>query len=1616
MPLTRYRVRSEYGLADPELYRAADKDDPEALLEGVAMAGLVGVLRQLGDLAEFAAEIFHNLHEEVMATAARGHGLMVRVQQLEAEFPPIEKALLSQTNHSSFFCNAGVDWHPNLRPEQNLVARGDLPRFVMDSYEESRGPPRLFLLDKFDVAGAGACLKRYTDPSFFKVEAAAAGIAKGEFQREKKNRRVKKKGSRWRNGETTPEVAPASHTKLHQLFLEERVENGLSDPARLVKLKKRQLNGSAIDSKTGKSYMEKFVETPPERELACETSVTPALLPSYASESGIRILEISTVSPAECSPRNASDCSSQSINGFDEEVVGREIIEVSDTTCNDETVKISSPLHEVQVEKQWAISGEGKTKGGINGYESDDMTSEVDNYVDALACMESEMETDNEYRPNSNLRFLKAETHAADYVANEEHHECRALLSDTQSVGNFSTSDDGNNSFKKNRLSFSYSDTPSSVVENTPSDCDGAAKVFPSEICGAEIVYEASNELPVTAQSLGAKDDEFVASHDVCIEKESIPDHGDASSGALLNDLYLTSLQTGPGASLLTTDSAEGPLVGGTPAEDIMLDSKVPDNVENGKNTIDSIAIGSRVSSQGNDDITKTSEIYLVNEVEDEDPSVDYDIVLHLPNDSELASGKESRESSVNEEFQTLDEGEDSNRSLVIGEIDSPFNSITEKQLSSSSLPVLDTQSTNSLLPNNFTASSDHSDVLVPHDMVSKVDGSFTTTEVNSEDLSPTLDIAKSHVSEEITSRVDSPEIPGLKEPGSADLSENLSHLEHVSAEAGVPDPEEIGLSRSCGDAIGGDVVSLQHPSSYLSGTDNCDLTEVDSVVDETVALEDVTVHSADSPETPGLKEPESADLSENLSHLDHVSAEAGVPDPEEIDLSRSCGDAIGGDVVSLQHSSSYLSSTDNCDLTEVDSVVDETVAVGDAAVHSADTTNIVDNISSGIRLPPYTECSPSNPTDLRESLFGFVVPQQQQVALDEVFSPECATESGTHEDLHRVEAAPSDLGLDTNIPVSYNIFGPNIAVAADDNDLSPAEKTQYSASAVDISAASTSSDLSDQESELRPSCDNYHVESTEDTVSLPTSYLPEAETPSEKAVKLQAEQVNTKDLQTDEAGPHPETPLEKSRKLQADQVGTDSVVTEEAGSHPEIPSKKSQVFCNQLDVECQQVDRASINSSNLPSEQMESLNQMGEETSEQIESPKHISQEIRADTSLQSCQEDLPSQSSISEFSSKSAGPEVDDIRQSASPSEFAPSSLVMLPETSQVDLGEMPPLPPLPPMQWRMGKFSQGLFPSIQPYSADEKAQADVPASHSGMQQPQHPFLPPTIVDNEKSLHVAVPLTSNLAQPPIYSMQLPTIVNDANTQYSYLALGGTQSLNPFLTLPVVSREGQGHGNLSLERETEESDSSFFSPTLTTQSTTGQNHEVSQVVSQPMNQVTPETGVETMIHEQSLEYSKGELGNPFVTSMVPPTVVDEQVRLGLLMPEGEKAWSSNNSSMMPDSEVEKPNGNPVNKLPRPRNPLIDAVNAHGKSKLRKVTERVRPQIGPKADERDSLLEQIRTKSFNLKPATVARPSIPGPAPKTNLKVAAILEKANAIRQALAGSDDEDDDEDNWSS
>ncbi|KAF3676455.1 Protein SCAR1 [Capsicum annuum] len=204
MPLVRTTVRNVYGLGTPELYREADKEDPKKVLDGVAVAGLVGILRQLGDLAEFAAEVFHGLQEQVMVTSSRSNKLVARVQKIEAALPPLEKSVLAQRSHLHFAYTAGSNWHARIRSEQNHFIYNDLPRFIMDSYEECHGPPHLHLLDKFDPGGPGSCLKRYSDPTFFK----RASVGSGEeyidkFLKEKKGRKIKKKQSRRRNGEVS---------------------------------------------------------------------------------------------------------------------------------------------------------------------------------------------------------------------------------------------------------------------------------------------------------------------------------------------------------------------------------------------------------------------------------------------------------------------------------------------------------------------------------------------------------------------------------------------------------------------------------------------------------------------------------------------------------------------------------------------------------------------------------------------------------------------------------------------------------------------------------------------------------------------------------------------------------------------------------------------------------------------------------------------------------------------------------------------------------------------------------------------------------------------------------------------------------------------------------------------------------------------------------------------------------------------------------------------------------------------------------------------------------------------------------------------------------------------
>nr|KYP45501.1 Protein SCAR2 [Cajanus cajan] len=1383
MPLSKYSVRNEYSLADPELYRAADKDDPEALLEAVAMAGLVGLLRQLGDLAEFAAEIFHDLHEEVMATSARGHGLMARVKQLEAEVPSLEKAFFSQTHHSSFYTNGGIDWHPNLRSEQNLVTRGDLPRFIMDSYEECRGPPRLFLLDKFDVAGAGACLKRYTDPSFFKMETSSVTAAV-EVQREKRIRKVKlKKGARLRDGEAPNAIS--SHTKLHQLLLEERIENGYSNPARLVKLKKRQLNGPAVEQRAGKSYMEKFLETPsPDHKMICETSIFPLpvkLTSEDTTEAGIKILEISSISPVKKSFGNKNTCSSPNEQEVElkpysemDDGANQDLVKVKEQISAGMPDNISSNHLNLPDEPELAIDEQKKIEGSLDGYHSDDVTSEVDNYMDALTTMESELETDNEYKPkNSFLNVQKAAN-----TSDKEEHQLQAQFSDSQSFGDSSMSDD-TSSFKQDRSYFPHSDSLSTVVENTQSE---TVLITNTKYYQPEDEDTPSNQLPQNVEFQNTDCGRFVMHDDAHGHEEEISDLGQATSDlmtsgqALCSDLGSTSPVILPAGTQLDE----------TPSGPVELDLRLDDDDADRSGLVEAIAPEAVSLSLIKDEAcpVDSSDKTLFEKLDGDDPFIHSDDLLQVSNDLELelAHGDEC---------------------------------------------------------------SDHSKI------------KMFQAEPPNENISEIL------VNRGIGSQGDDPVCPSMEE-----LNMNSGAM----------------LALDCRDSKDEDCAIATHLKS----------------------------------ETPVVKiSPESCFTGELSSDSTHNTQEE--PGSAEIDVSHSDLQSKFEEIPKMVHDDELNESTCSVDPLEddghfkhpspdnhviINDLVTENVQSEDQAVYSVPSVDSAENdMDSKIR---------NDTNKLEESLSTFADPHKKEVEVDEPVARESLTEVDEQKIVDQPEIASEDVQLNLNKFVPCDL--PDSKICNDIQKSSPREKFQHNAF-VDSELVPEISELDTRQSESVIYGQHDPLQNDRDSFSSPSGNLLESETDSEFA-KSQTGEQDVEFLVRDEKN----LGSEKSQyqQMQIYQLEQESAhATSECVS--EIHADEPPVF--------------------LP---------LPQSSSQEINAAKHVMDPLK-------------------------------------------PLLPNLLPKATENNIDEMPPMPPLPPMQWRMGKVqhaslatqseelesTQASVLPMQPTRPDKNSLFGLPTSESETLLYQNPFLPVMAVEGDKLQHSSGFSVGVSGHPVAIPFQLPIMVNESNGQYNYLLLDRNQIQNPFLTFPVASTGIPPH-NFIVAPEGE-----------------------------MMQNSNPHVPIPAVTYAVS--------GHDFISPLEKSTQLPHQLPHGhAVASEGKMVLNSNPCPTIPyhtsDVESERTNGKPKNKLPRPRNPLIDAVAAHDKSKLRRVTERVMPQIAPKVDERDSLLEQIRTKSFNLKPAVTTRPSIQGP--KTNLKLAAILEKANAIRQALAGSDEDDED---WS-
>ncbi|KAK4253375.1 hypothetical protein QN277_010694 [Acacia crassicarpa] len=1745
MPMARYQIRNEYSLADPELYRAADKDDPEALLEGVAMAGLVGVLRQLGDLAQFAAEVFHDLHEEVMATAARGHGLMVRVQQLEAEVPSLEKAFLSQTHHSSFFSNAGIDWHPNLRSEENLVTREDLPRFVMDSYEDCRGPPRLFLLDKFDVAGAGACLKRYTDPSFVKLESASSKTTIAEIHKEKRSRRVKKKAARLRNGET-PEVVP-THAKLHQLLLEERVENAYSNPARLVKLKKRQLNRSAVGAESGRSYMEKFLESPPDYKMARETSMVPLPVKSITedtSEARIKIREISTVGPVKRSLGNENTFSYSNEPESELKPFSESKMETNGDLVKGHEQMLANVADELSYnyktpdETELADDGQKKSEACLACYHSDDATSEVDNYVDALTTVESEMETDNECRPKNSFlngqrlidsdgkeeHQLRAQLSVSQSFGDssisdesisfkqdrsDEHNELQARLSDSQSTGTSSTLEE-NSSFKrdtgeehmnmhahfsdsqsvgnssgleevglntKDTSCFSHSESSSVMFEDIKSE---PLSLSSTKYCEYEIENTSSDHLAQSIESQKPDCNKFVMHDDAEFQEEEISDSGQTTTDShLMHSAHLVS-DTGLNSSVIR--STESQII--QTSDTVELHSILADTDSKCLVERNAIVVPDAVSTVMDDACPVSSEKYPSSNLDDgaSDPCVQSGDLIQSSMDLELAPVTNSQGTQLNERPSILVEihsslADDEERKCpvectaavpdalsTIKDVASPVPSSEEYPLNNldesdpyghfgASLPISNDLELTPVIPTGTQL------VATPSEPV-ELDDEEKNSQVES---IPATSNAFSLTKDDTCPGASSQEYSDASQHISNDL--NLAPVDQCRDHLKIEILQD-GLSKEKYDgSLAGKGVNSPRVHSpfmevdlYSGAAVPVDGAEVLDSKDESCIIASKLDCQDSSPamETP----PASSLISEQFSYFTHEGPldgpdAAGVevlcsdqlPNSEETlrmdnnnDKSEStCSvDAVENDGLLKQPSSPGFVGNGNClnvhnvftekVQSEHQAVSDNLLATFPVSFDShqlkvesseAESSEIFRDMNAETRknqLESSSDIISSNiissslrdPTNLEESPSSFSDPHVNEI-FNEAAARESLTEVELHKAVNQTEAASADVGLSLNRAGSQDPSDSEASNGIQDLPL----VVKHISSADDLSMVPEFSEPCTQDLESS-FCQN-------DSLPSPSN-----------------NQLVTK------------TPVQFLQS-EAGQQGAD--------------------FC--LRVENSTSDK-------FQSEYKHESSQLG--------------QERKSLAAFEAAVEIHLDQPSSSSSLSQSDGQELNVAKHVLNSLKPLPDPIL---PGSDINLGEMPPMPPLPPMQWRRGKVqhdskkevieaSQASIQPIQAIKTDEKGQFGLITSERETLQYQNTFLPVMAVEGDR-----IPYSSGFSvgvsgHPVAVPLQFPFMVNETNGQYNYLVLERSQMQNSFITLPMVSTvkpshgfvQGEmvqysnlhpplppvecafpGHGPVSSQEkltepqgqlieettfeakepmhsvsnlEVEQEDPSIIPMPPPCMEMVQSNHSLppsddkmssslghdpvssQEKLAQPPNQLIEETTSEVKEPMHSMSNLEEEQEDPSVTAMPPPIMEIVQHNHSLSPSEGEIAPSLDMAATTSiETEGEKSNGIPRNKLPRPRNPLIDAVAAHDKSKLRKVTQLSRPETAPNIDERDSLLEQIRTKSFNLKPAMATRPSIGGP--KTNLKVAAILEKANAIRQALAGSDDEDDDADNWS-
>ncbi|XP_073151135.1 protein SCAR2-like [Henckelia pumila] len=1598
MPISRYEIRNEFTLADPELYRAADKDDPEALLEGVAMAGLVGVLRQLGDLAEFAAEIFHDLHEEVMATSARGHSLMTRVQQLEADFPLIEKAFLRQMDHSSFPYNTGVDWHHNPRMDQNLVTQGDLPRFVMDSYEECRGPPRLFLLDKYDVAGAGACLKRYTDPSFFKVEISSFGMGSADVQRKKKVLKAKKKGSRWRNGDTTPEVL-TSHVKLDQLFMKERIENGVSYPARRVKLKRR-LNEFSLDSKPGKSYMEKLLEiTSIDDKVLHEVSTKSLTLPTNSlNDSDLEVVGCGLMSPdRESVERKRSPPTSPHI----QEIIHKpSMYKPNDVFVYD---KISEPpnsspdlvAEDNAFNHDKVSSDEDMTvdvEGGFTSYQPDDISSEMENYVDAPSTMESEMDTDSELRVKSdftssliNAQQLVSDSNEETSDANEK--QASAHSSDSHYTRNSAESNDGDISSRKRLPSFSSSGSPRTSTENPQSECEGSAAVLPLADIIDILPYRKTPQEDIPASQLSKS----AIYNYTCTGTATITDH-ESDLDQLTSSL--TSADSTPIVAHFDlecenrerSESHESsPLDQDERRTSIVLDlpcSPSVSEMHSGYNSPRFSGADNLIDESDNESVPCFSTVS--------------DHSCHTTDSAVLLSTDFLHDNNSDIDDPNMGKNDTSTLKICDGrplERDDSFHMIS------------------SLLPNKLDAAVPeiHENSVTKYHAADHTGDSFTASseeeklidELGNEDSVAFSDII-CIVEASLGKKFEETSVTSAQKSGSEDCS-NSSADEQLGSQnfllLQIEHSHDLhGTALAVQDRDGVNPVeqrtATETPAVGIPQFCEAELLRTEITGDHVFPGDSAFVESSCCP-SENLENPagtsDFVDKSKVIQSTSSVDLElgeiSGYPDPTSLNQVHLRLDATDGQMRQAETSVFAIS---------VSFVADDKDDVGLFVDHG----KIVEESSPC--------CNDSGLDELRNYEASLLANHGESDLVEMAGQREAAVlvlstvvSDTMNCDILKSEISDTVPNSNLGFKVEHGLDSDNIATiepSLQQDDFSTAQESCQqrglgSHPAVAHSLASGSQVK--EKIELPPNQLDEELLGSDEINLDPSPLLSinHQQLPGHDGCEGHEKSVSMFSLENCPGPPSlPSLPAQNNHFIDGSELLKDS-------SSFALPSRYP--FPETYHINQEELPPLPP----LPPVQWRMGKLQPASCASDGKMRKHFQFSSLGFSPPTTSKDDT---SSSHEELNQSLNQINGDMTTKEERSEQSSSSLVArkLRHSSCASDGET--------MKHGELFFSLGISPLT-------RSKDDASSSHAELNQSLNQINQGMTTKEEKSEHSSSSSVARKLQrascpsdsETMKHSELPSLGISAPPASKDGASSSCEELNQSLNQinqGMMAKEEKSERSSSVAVATElqhasssdgetmkhgELSSVGISPPTTFKDDTSSSHEE---LNQSLNQMNQDMTTK----EEKSEHSS----SSFISSIMMPETVDLRAKTEI-EPQLVTSSSQNESTSLAGDDVS--HGGQTVKLPRPRNPLIDAVTAVDKSKLRKVTERVRPEI-QKVDERDSILEQIRTKSFNLKPALASRPSIR--APKTNLNVAAILEKANAIRQALVDSDE---DEDNWS-